>query len=243
MIAAHAAGAAVVDHANDHPGRYDEHHEVDTPRQLGDRMQALAPPHLVVLRVDREELALEADVAEGTLDLGRPRVRGLRGTDDRDRARREQRREVVPGRRRERDRLTPAPWKRSSRHAIAALRPCSWVMRRKSSRAGRFAVSISTSSSVLAAIAARNPATSHTRFTARFVVAITNGSFFAISFASASVASSSSAAGTTRFTMPMRMASSALTRSSPVNSSSARRTLTTHGRNIDTTPEPKRMST
>ena len=118
------------------------------------------------------------------------------------------------------------------------------MIRRNSSRAGRFAVSIITSSSVLAAIAARKPATSHARFTARFVVCTTNGSFFAISSASASVAASRSAAGTTRFTSPIRSASSAGTRSSPVNNSSfALRTPTTHGRNIETTPDPNRTST
>jgi hypothetical protein len=77
-----------------------------------------------------------------------------------------------------------------------------------------------------------------------FIVRTTNGSFLAISFASASVASSSSSRGTTRFTSPIRWASVAGIRSSPVNTSSfAARTPTIHGRNIDTTPEPNRMST
>ena len=82
-------------------------------------------------------------------------------------------------------------------------------MRRNSSRVGRFVVSMITSSSVFAASAARNPATSHARFTARLVICTTNDSFFAISSASASVASSSSSRGTTRFTSPIRSASSA----------------------------------
>jgi hypothetical protein len=53
------------------------------------------------------------------------------------------------------------------------------------------------------------------------------------------VASSSRSRGTTRLTSPIRCASWALMRSSPVNRSSfAARTPTIHGRNIDTTPEP-----
>ncbi len=97
---------------------------------------------------------------------------------------------------------------------------------------------------MFASIAWRKPATSSARFTARFVVWITNGSFLAICSASASVASSSWSRGTTRFTSPRRRASSAGIRSSPVNNSSfAVRTPTTHGRNIETTPEPNRTST
>ena len=107
---------------------------------------------------------------------GRPRVRGLGRADDGDRPRREQRPQIAS------QLIASSPRNLASRQAIAALSPCSWVIRRNSSRAGRFAVSIITSSSMLAAIAARNPATSHARFTARFVVCTTNGSFFAISF-------------------------------------------------------------
>ncbi len=149
-----------------------------------------------------------------------------------------------PSRRRRRARRSPLPRYRASRQAIAAFRPSSWVIRRNSSRAGRLAVSIITSSSVLASSAARRPASCHTRLIDAFIVRTTNGSFLAISSASAIVASSSSSRGTTRFTRPILSASTAGMRSSPVRMSSfAARTPTTHGRNIETTPEPNRMST
>src|SRR5207249_6856204 len=228
----------LVDHPDDDAGGNDEDDEVEVPPADHNRPHARDAPDGVVPGVDRVQGARVADVAERTLDLRRPGIRRLRRPDDRDRPRSEQRPEP-PSRCH-----PPSPRNLASRHAIAAFSPRSWVIRRNSSRAGRFAVSIITSSSVFAAIAVRNPATSQTRFAARLVAWTTKGSFFAISWASSSVASSSRSRGTTRFTNPSRSASSAGTRSSPVNRSSfAARIPTTHGRNIETTPEPKRTST
>ena len=74
--APHAAGAAVVDHANDHAGGHDEHHEIDAARKLGDRMQAPAPPHLVVLRVDRDRARPRTRHDAGTARSRAPTSRG-----------------------------------------------------------------------------------------------------------------------------------------------------------------------
>ena len=90
----HAGGAALVDHPHRDASRNDDHREVDTLRQLADRREARPAPDLVVLRVDRIQLAVEPDVAERTLDLGRPAVGRLGRADDRDRPRRQQRPEV-----------------------------------------------------------------------------------------------------------------------------------------------------
>ena len=147
-------------------------------------------PHGVVLRVDRDTASPSKPRWRSERSIsGAHESRRLRRADDRDRPRREQRAAGSSPASRLRHRGTS---RRATRSRPSAPARC--VIRRNSSRAGRFAVSIITSSSVFAAIAARNPATSHARLSARFVVWTTNGSFFAISSASASVASSSSVA-------------------------------------------------
>ena len=90
----HARRAALVDHPHRDARGNDDHRQVDPARQLADGGTARPAPHLVVLRVDRIQLALEPHVAERTLDLRGPAVGRLGRADDRDRARRQQRAEV-----------------------------------------------------------------------------------------------------------------------------------------------------
>ena len=126
---------------------------------------------------------------------------------------------------------------------MAAFRPRSRVILRNSARSGSSAVSIRTSSSTFEAMASLNPATPHTRLIACFSMEIAKGSFLAISFARSSVAESSRSRSTTRFTSPMRSASSAEMRSSPVNSSSLDlRTPRIQGITMVTTPDPNLIS-
>ena len=70
-----------------------------------------------------------------------------------------------------------------------------------------------------ASIASRKPIASIARLSMRLVGAMTSGGVRAIRSARASTSAASPSAGTTRFTSPIRSASTASTRS-PVNSSS-----------------------
>ncbi len=89
--AAHAGRAALVDHAHGDSGRDDHDGEVHALRELQRRRQARPPPHLVVLGVDRIDLAVEAEVLQASMDLRGPRVGRLGGADDGDGPRGQQR--------------------------------------------------------------------------------------------------------------------------------------------------------
>src|SRR5439155_26519125 len=62
--AANAYSTAVVDHPNDDSRGDDEDHEVDAAGQLEHRVEARPSPDLLVLGVDRVQLALVSDVPE-----------------------------------------------------------------------------------------------------------------------------------------------------------------------------------
>ena len=72
-----------------------EHGVIDRFGQIGERGQAGDAVDLVVFRVDRENLAVEAAAAQLDDQLVADAGRGRRGADDGDRARRQQRREAM----------------------------------------------------------------------------------------------------------------------------------------------------
>ena len=113
-----AGRAALVDHPHRDARRDDDHRQIDAARQLAHRGTARPPPHLVVLRVDR--------------DTARPRTRrdganarspapSCRGDSDAPTIAIERGASSGPRFQRGHD----SPRYLASRHAIAAFRPCS----------------------------------------------------------------------------------------------------------------------